>query len=526
MWPTSILPFLLALAQPASGTASDGGFQPITTRQMVFSIPYQIDRPQQISQEPVEVQLFVSADRGANWRLYSKVEPTQGSFLFRASVDGEYWFTVRTLDRSGQIRPQGPPPILRVRIDTSPPTLQLTAQRGEAGQVTAQWEVRDETLKRDSFRIFYRFEGDSTWQAVAVSPQNFKRNGPAEVGEVTWWPKKSQGTLQVRAECSDAAGNPAVSHAQVILASTAESQATAQAPAGPPQTTPTNAVAETAKPAAVTAQPNPPIAKQAPAPAPAKEQSVPAKQPNDPSTTAVSSPPPPANPTAAPTPAPVSNGTTATLPAPHPRMINARTFELEYNVSAATADSRVELWSTRDGGRTWSSAAVDDDSRSPIVVRADAEGLYGYRLAVRPSSRQTSEMPKSGEQPQIWIGVDLTPPAVRILRIQPVAGLPGQLQIAWEASDALLGERPITLSCATTPNGPWLPIAGGLENSGQYTWVAGPTVPDPVFIRVEARDAAGNMAANQTPMPILLQRQLPTAQIQDVRPANPSPLAR
>jgi hypothetical protein len=304
----------------------------------------------------------------------------------------------------------------------------------------------------------------------------------------------------------------------------ADANATAQAPAAPAKTEAAKSAVATAKPAAVTAVPNPPIANQATAPTAAKP-AVAGQSPTAAATPAAAKPASPA------TPASAAGGLRASLPAQPPRMVNARTFELEYNVSAsgATTGSRVELWATRDGGRNWSLATVDDDNRSPLIVRTDAEGLYGFRLTVRTANGQGGETPKSGDPPQVWIGVDLTPPAVRILRIQPVAGQPGQLQIAWEASDAQLGERPIGLSCATTPNGPWLPIAGGLENSGYYTWLAGPTVPDPVFIRVEARDAAGNTARNQTPMPILLQRQLPTAQNRDMRPgspAGPPPLAR
>ncbi len=516
MWPSSILPLLIMFAPPTSGATPNWIGEPIITRQMAFTIPYQIDRPLQMTQEPVEVQLFVSTDRGANWRLYNKVEPTQGSFLFRTSVDGEYWFTVRTLDRSGQLRPQGPPPILRVQIDTNPPLLQLKAQHGQAGQVTAQWEIRDDTLKPDSFRILYRLEGENAWLPVAVSSKNFKRNAASQVGEITWWPNKPQGTLQVRAECCDAAGNPAVSHAQVALTK-ADANATAQTPAAAAKPQTDKPAVAAAKPAPVTAVPNPLIANQAAAPAAAK-----------PPVAGQTSPATPAKPAPATAASPAPSGPAASLSAQPPRMVSARTFELEYNVSAAgvPAGNRVELWATRDGGRTWALATVDDDNRSPLIVRTDAEGLFGFRLTVRTANGQGVEPPKPGDPPQVWIGVDLTPPAVRILRIQPVAGQPGQLQIAWEATDAQLAERPIALSCATTPNGPWLPIAGGLENSGYYTWMAGPTVPDPVFIRVEARDAAGNTASNQTPMPILLQRQLPTAQNHDVRPVGPSPLAR
>jgi len=108
--------------------------EPITTRQTLFSIPFQLEPAENPMQEPGEVQLYVSADRGANWQVYSRVQPEAGKFLFRAVTDGEYWFAIRTLDRSGKPRPQGTAgPGLRVVVDTTLPDLQLDARQGEAG---------------------------------------------------------------------------------------------------------------------------------------------------------------------------------------------------------------------------------------------------------------------------------------------------------------------------------------------------------------------------------------------------------
>ena len=88
----------VAAEPPASRTTLP---EPITTRQTLFSIPFRVDRAENPMQEPVEVQLYVSADRGLNWQVYSRVQPEAGKFLFRAVTDGEYWFAIRTLDRSG-----------------------------------------------------------------------------------------------------------------------------------------------------------------------------------------------------------------------------------------------------------------------------------------------------------------------------------------------------------------------------------------------------------------------------------------
>ena len=47
------------------------------------------------------VELFVSGDQGENWTLYQQRGPAENRFSFRAGADGEYWFSIRTLDMNG-----------------------------------------------------------------------------------------------------------------------------------------------------------------------------------------------------------------------------------------------------------------------------------------------------------------------------------------------------------------------------------------------------------------------------------------
>ena len=67
-----------------------------------------------------------------------------------------------------------------------------------------------------------------------------------------------------------------------------------------------------------------------------------------------------------------------------PRMVDSRTFELEYEIESVGASgvAKVELWGTLDGGRTWSVYGVDADQRSPLPVRVEHEGIYGFRIVI------------------------------------------------------------------------------------------------------------------------------------------------
>ncbi|HEX3602226.1 MAG TPA: hypothetical protein VHU84_18880, partial [Lacipirellulaceae bacterium] len=52
------------------------------------------------------------------------------------------------------------------------------------------------------------------------------------------------------------------------------------------------------------------------------------------------------------------------------------------------------------------------------------------------------------------------------------------------------------------PTGPWSVIATNLENTGEYAWRVERYVPARIFIRIEARDTAGNLSAFQTREPL------------------------
>jgi hypothetical protein len=98
MWLIPIIPLLalsageppVAVSLPAAVAANPASPAPIYTRQMKFAIPFQIARPDRIGQEPVEVQLHVSGDRGGHWDLYHKTDPSRTQFLFLAGAEGEY----------------------------------------------------------------------------------------------------------------------------------------------------------------------------------------------------------------------------------------------------------------------------------------------------------------------------------------------------------------------------------------------------------------------------------------------------
>jgi hypothetical protein len=212
-------------------------------------------------------------------------------------------------------------------------------------------------------------------------------------------------------------------------------------------------------------------------------------------------------------------------PGQRPRMVNSRTFQLEYDVTSVgpSGVSRVELWGTQDGGRSWRRLAVDDDNRSPLLVRVDREGTYGLKVVVTSGAGLGGTPPQSGELPEIVVGVDLTKPTARITSARQGTGAEsGKLIICWQAADQWLAARPVALLFSEKPGGPWTTMASGLENTGRYLWPIDARSPQGIYLRLEVHDEAGNTAVYETPEPVLLDRFRPAAQIRGIRPTADS----
>jgi hypothetical protein len=191
-----------------------------------------------------------------------------------------------------------------------------------------------------------------------------------------------------------------------------------------------------------------------------------------------------------------------------PKLVNSRTFALEYALEQTSHEgvARVELWGSRDGGQTWRNFAVDDDNRSPLIVTVDGEGLYGFRMVVESAAGRGGFPPQPGEKPDLWIGIDLHRPDVTLTAAEVATGEDaGKLVLRWEAEDDNLEQRPIGLFYSSRPTGPWTAISTNLLNSGAYRWRMERHVPPRVYLRIEARDTAGNVGAYQTTEPLVVE---------------------
>src|SRR5262249_47879063 len=142
--------------------------------------------------------------------------------------------------------------------------------------------------------------------------------------------------------------------------------------------------------------------------------------------------------------------------------------------------------------------------------------------------------------PDMRLIVDVTAPTVKIFPAVADANAPDALVLQWEATDKNFTDDPITLEWCESLTGTWKPVAttvttdatSGLRvtpkripNTGKYSWHVPTGLPPRVYLKVTAKDSAGNTTEQVTRDPILIDLTKPRAKITGLG-AGPLPLIR
>jgi len=445
---TMLLPTLFGAAARADDSSARSVIA-INDRQ--FEIPVQIDAD---DPDVAEVRLYCSDDEGRTWRMHARSEPTASSFAFEAAEEREYWFFVKTVDRRGNETPQGrSDPELRVVVDTTPPNLQVECFAASGGAVSVSWKTDDLHVDAESFSLQCRASADAPWREMTPIRSKRQFDEISASGQIECRLPSMVAEPMLRAMVSDVAGNTTYKDVQVDVQRSVDSSLAMSNDAIPFESRSLN-------------------------------RNVGANLPS------------------------TSVGISRRDGGPS-ILVNSLSFELDYDVARVPESTieKVELWGTRDGGATWVCLGLDEDRRSPCTVNVEREGEYGFAIVVDAVGGPTGRAPRNGEAPEIRVGVDLVAPQVRLTTAEPdPAGEPGAMRINWTASDAHLGPQAVSLAYASSPQGPWLPLAIGVPNDGGRVCKFDAQSPDSVFLRIEVRDEAGNLGAHSTTMPIPVEK--------------------
>ena len=480
-----------------------------------------------------ELLLYVSPDQGQTWQQHAVGYPEKdGFFTFNAPADGIYWFNMVVVDKAGRREPADVykvAPALKVLFDTKKPVVQIASAQRSGDDVTVVWKVTEKNPDWSKFKLEYSTNG-ATWTAVPTRPE---ADGSAQ------FKVAGGGPVTVRVALTDVAGHTGEA-VSPVAGTTIASKPTAD-----PGVVGAAGMIDVPMAGGSSATAGGPVTP--PVVAPATERAKDTRLPNEPkgsdTPTAPVFPPAPGTPgapvvppDAAPVAAPkadalnVSTNILSSLPAP--QVINVTSFKLAYEVEdkGASGVGKAEIWVTRDDGHTWTPWQTIDKPESPLIIdlarkgTKDVEGVYGIKVVLQSGAGLAREAPKPGEQPDLRVEVDTTAPALLVFQPVPDRAQKDTLVLRWKAEDRNLAPEPITLEWAEGPKGPWFPIAASdsigatpgsarrLPNTGSYPWKVPANFPThKVYLRVTARDLAGNVAEVIPVEPVLVDLNKPAA---------------
>lgn len=199
------------------------------------------------------------------------------------------------------------------------------------------------------------------------------------------------------------------------------------------------------------------------------------------------------------------------------RFSNSERFSLDYVLESVGSQGidAIELYGSVDEGENWKMWGNDPDRISPFDIETRDQGVFSYRIVVVGKNGLASPRPLPGDLPDMMVVVDKDEPIVRLSGARyGVGDHTGALVIEYQCEDANLPQRPVTLAFSPRIDGPWTTIAGGLRNDGQYIWPADPDLPRSFYLRIDAKDQAGNVGTYILDRPIDAQGLAPRARIQ------------
>lgn len=509
-----------------------------------------------------KVVLYQSTDQGANWHVAGSAAPHVRSFRFLAPTDGTYCFAIRTYDQNGVARPRAElSPEMQVAVDTLGPQVERFDAEFRSETLEVSIEARDASgFGTATPNVYAQVAGDPSWTPLTATDIELDPAGQLARITATWHPPAGAREIALRAVIEDRAGNRTERTATATQAEDSNRVATGNGPFGyvssttrssRPTTTKSTGIvdpfAAAEQPSGSRTQPKYPQTEGASLTASDSETRE-WRDSNEQRDVASESTPWPVDETStrsltrsesSPTNkrgGPFSSASfSPTEIAPFPgweegrskppaiRFVNTRQFEFDYELerTGRWGVAKVELWGTQNNGRSWRRFAIDSDRESPIHVNTPGEGSYGFRLVVESVGGLEPATPRPGDKPEAMVGVDLTAPYVALSSIrQGVGYFADQLVIQWQADDEQLAKNPIDLYYSNRQSGPWIPIATAQPNSGRHSWRLQRHLPQRLFVRIEARDKAGNKTSATTPDSIELNMATAAGSLLGVRPSG------
>jgi hypothetical protein len=494
-----------APAQP--GTTYNKTMPKTYTNKTYFHLPIQIDERARPSVKQV---ILFAKEPGSDWQQKMIAAATQPYFTYQASRDGEYWFSVVTVDRNGKASPadvRKEPPALIVVVDQQAPKVELTPVHLPGGEMGLRCKLIDLCPDYTKLQMAYQDQGSQTWTPlvrVPGSPNTFRLpNAPVLNGSVRCTAVDMAGNLATKVVMVRDDLRPAAQDIKQVAAQAPVTTQEVQRPALPavPEQLPS------------LTNPGAPSLPKVPVPGNQAKSFLPKAPATGAANDAVPiTSLPPAVPSLQPQPVAPR---TSSLPRGQSRQLLSTTrASIDYKVDKVgpSGVGKVDVWIKADGEPVWKRLCSDEDRRSPVEINLPGEGVFGVQVVLTNGNGFGGRAPQPNDPPSFWIEVDTTRPFAQLQPVEPVVSSEG-IELRWTASDKNLGAEPVSLFYATAKEGPWTPIARHIKNSGHFNWQFPRNAGGQFFVRLEVVDEAGNLTRTESAAPVVLDLTEPRASV-------------
>jgi hypothetical protein len=521
----------------AAGQPNAAGSDVFYMKDRAFTIPVKVEKDRE--PDVKELVLYISTDQGKTWDIYDRATPTQKSFQFHAKTDGLFFFSIAVVDRRGKQDPADiatAKRISKIHIDSEKPEVKFESTKRVGNDIQLTWNIREANPNWSSLKLEYRSleTPNAPWTPLPVVQDSTRTH--------TFNPN-TQGDVAVRISLADMAKNEAAD--EKIVAGTPVKTTVSASPvpgAGPGPN--------------ATVNPTAPLPNQIPGPmgnhgampvnhvervpndartglpdprTPIPDQTLPPVQNPGQNPAAVGVAPPVNQRSEGPTPVYDTQPTRAPVRGPMPpvRVINKRAVKLGFDVGriGPSGLGSVQVYVTTNDGASWeelkdnpaiqlpnsAESRLSGPLKGTVTVQLPKDGVvYGFYLVPVSRAGLSDQAPVSGDTPHARVESDVTQPAATLFGPATDQNRPGALLLTWQVTDRNIAANPITLEFSATPDGPWEVIGEpSMANTGRYTWIVPDKAPPKVFMRLTARDNAGNVAVATTPEAQLIDLSVP-----------------
>lgn len=477
----------IAVAQTSSAPASQSSRH--FTQSQTFDLPIQLDAADRMKLQ--EFRLYMRTPT-SSWQLHDRANATQTKFTCKVPRDGEYWFTLVTVDRDGRMDPADvnlEAPGQRVIVDTTAPTIQVQSWTSPENDMCLRCTVNDINPDHATLKAVCKTDaGEIPLEMMPNQPGTFRLKG----GELLRFPvvvsvkdmAKNLGTKEVNVrEMIGSALIPMPKAPSDIAQAGGISTLPSPRPDVPPRFE---------GPSSPKMEPQNKLVEFAPPPAPIHP--VVPKVPENPPHTPIQQPLLPGS-------------------APH-QLINTTRASIDFRIDQVGPSGlgKVEIYMTPDKGQTWHRLGEAANKRSPAEVNLPGDGIYGIRIVATNGNGFGGKAPLRGDASHCTVEVDSTAPFVQ-LRSAEVIASSGHVELRWNASDNNLGAEPVSLFYRTRPDGPWQVIVRGVKNDGVHRWTFPRDAGGQFFFKIEVADRASNLAQDISRQPVVIDMTEPRATV-------------